>query len=260
MLWRHRAVDGMLSRMNRTAKITTVVAAAAVAGIGILAAPVFLGAATWASDTFASTPASAGVAESPLPTASAVVTPPADGAGDGPGDCASTARISTVSTRNDDGGPFFSKLSGDLVEMGASPLANGTVRTNEAGEIVAYEVAAGDSPIAIGERFCIDYITMQSHNHVRAGMIHEGDVLYLRPDPTLPWVDPYMPFDAQPGDHTGPYYDGIDFMRNAVAARDLDAARAVWAGLADDVQPDARDVASRALDAEDWELLRQMFP
>lgn len=246
----------MLSRMNRTAKITTVVVAAAVAGIGSLAAPVFLGAATWASDAFSSTPASAGVAESPLPTASAVTTPP----GDGPGDCLSTARISTVSTQNDDKGPFFSKLSGDLIEMGASPLANGTVRTNEAGEIVAYEVAAGDSPIAIGERFCIDYISLQSHNHVRAGMIHKGDVLYLRPDPTLPWIDPYEPFDAQPGDHTGPYYDGIDFIRNAIAAQNLPAAREVWTGLADDIHPDARAVASRALDDQDWELLRQMFP
>jgi hypothetical protein len=245
--------------MNRTTKITTVVAAAAVAGMIALAAPVVLGVITPS-------------AEAAAPTASP--TPDADGTdadtdglvhlGDGisipsggPGDCTTTSRINIMS--HDVEAPH-AKLLGDLVEMGASELARGAIITDDAGEIVAYEVAPGDSLIAIGERFCVDYVTVSSYNHVRAGMIHPGDVLYLRPDPDLPWIDPYGPFDVQPGEQTGPYYDAVDAMKKAVAARDLGAAASVWVGLGPDVHPDARARVDQGLSASDWELLRQMFP
>lgn len=253
----------MLRTMKRSTKITMVVSAATVTGLTILAAPVFLGAASWADGFFgAGSAASAPAAGDPTadPASDDGLVDLGDGisvpAG-GPGDCTTNARINTMA---DDDGPFYSKLLGDLVEMGPSELASGEVLKDDGGEIYAYVVAPGDSPIAIGERFCIDYVTVQSHNHVRAGMIHEGDVLYLRPDPTLPWVDPYSPFDSQPGEQTGPYYDAIDFMRNAVVAQDAAEAQRVWAGLGPRVHPEARAIATRALEAGDWELLRQMFP
>ncbi|MFK0402850.1 hypothetical protein ACIQTT_11015 [Microbacterium sp. NPDC090225] len=243
--------------MKRSTKITMVVSAATVTGLAILAAPVFLGAASWADGFFG-----AGSAESE-PTADPASDDGLVDLGDGisvpaggPGDCTTNARINTMA---DDDGPFYSKLLGELVEMGPSELASGEVLKDDDGEIYAYMVAPGDSPIAIGERFCIDYVTVQSHNHVRVN-INPGDVLYLRPDPTLPWVSPYEPFDVQPGEQTGPYYDAIDFMRNAVAAQDLAEAQRVWAGLGPRVHPEARTIATRALEAGDWELLRQMFP
>ncbi|MFS0853417.1 hypothetical protein [Microbacterium sp. 179-I 3D4 NHS] len=249
--------------MDRTAKITTVVAAAAVAGLIVLAAPAVLGAASWMADAVA--PAAASTPDaSPTPSAEPATDDDLVDLGDGilipaggPGDCTTTARINIMS--HDVEAPH-AKLLGDLVEMGPSDLARGAVITDDAGAILAYEVAPGDSLIAIGERFCVDYVTVDLYNHVRVGMIHPGDVLYLRPDPSLPWVDPYMPFDVQPGEHTGPYYDAIDAMKKAVAARDLAAARSVWASLGPDVHPDARTRVDQALSASDWSLLRQMFP
>lgn len=257
----------MLSKMKRSTKITMVVSAAVVTGLLVLALPAMLGATTWVTGVFGAGSGSPAATESPKPAAGPAsddglvdldddISVPAGG----PGECTSTAHISTMSTRTDDSGPYYSKLIGDLVDRGPSELASGQALTDEAGDVYAYEVAAGDSAIAIGERFCIDYITVQSHNHVRAGMIHAGNILYLRPDPTLPWVSPYEPFDVQPGEQTGPYYDAIDFMRNAVAAQDLAEAQRVWAGLGPRIHPEARTIATRALEAGDWELLRQMFP
>ncbi|MFJ4254218.1 LysM peptidoglycan-binding domain-containing protein [Microbacterium sp. NPDC090003] len=246
--------------MDRRAKITMVVSAATVTGLLVLALPAVLGATTWATEVFGAGSASPAASSSPEPAGSDDdLVDLGDGfsvpAG-GPGDCTTSARISI---RAEDNEPFHSKLLGDLVEMGPSEWASGEALTDADGEIYAYVVAPGDSPIAIGERFCIDYTTVLSHNHVRVN-INPGDVLYLRPDPTLPWVDPYSPFDVQPGEQTGPYYDGIDFMRNAVVAQDLAEAQRVWTGLGPRVHPEARTIATRALEIEDWELLRQMFP
>ncbi|MFF7293815.1 hypothetical protein ACFY9N_14890 [Microbacterium sp. NPDC008134] len=247
--------------MKRSTKITMVVSAAVVAGLLILALPAMLGATTWVTGVFGassgSTPESSDSSAEPASDDDLVdlgdgISVPAGG----PGECTTSARISIMA---DDDEPFHSKLLGELVEMGPSELANGEVLKNGGGEIYAYVVAPGDSPIAIGERFCIDYVTVQLHNHVRAN-INPGDILYLRPDPTLPWIDPYSPFDVQPGEQTGPYYDAIDFMRNAVAAKDLAEAQRVWEGLGPRAHPEARAIAAQALEAGDWELLRQMFP
>lgn len=247
--------------MKRSTKITMVVSAAVVAGLLILALPAMLGATSWATGVFGA--GSSAASASPNPTDEAASDDGLVYLGDGisvpaggPGDCTTNSRINI---RADDDGPYHSTLLGELVEMGPSELASGEALTDADGEIYAYVVAPGDSPIAIGERFCIDYVTVQHHNHVRQN-INPGDVLYLRPDPTLPWVDPYAPFDVQTGEQTGPYYDAIDFMRNAVAAKDLAEAQRVWEGLGPRVHPDARTIAARALEIEDWELLRQMFP
>jgi hypothetical protein len=249
--------------MKRSTKITMVVSAAVVAGLLTLVLPAMLGATTWVTGVFGAGSSAAAPSSSPDATTEPVSDDGLVYLGDGisvpaggPGDCTTNSRINT---RADGDGPYHSTLLGELVEMGPSELASGEALKDDDGEIYAYVVAPGDSPIAIGERFCIDYVTVQLHNHVRAN-INPGDVLYLRPDPMLPWIDPYSPFDVQPGEQTGPYYDAIDFMRNAVAAKDLAEAQRVWEGLGTRVHPDARTIATRALEIEDWELLRRMFP
>ena len=66
-------------------------------------------------------------------------------------------------------------------------------------------------------------------------MIHPGDVLYLRPDPTIPWISPHAPQNTPPGISTISYYDAVAEFSDAVAANDLDAARTVWERLSPDM-------------------------
>lgn len=73
--------------------------------------------------------------------------------------------------------------------MGESEDASGTVGMTEDGKIETYTVAPGDSLIGIGERFCIDYVTVAVYNHrfPPDPSIQPGETLILRPDPTAPW-------------------------------------------------------------------------
>ncbi len=226
----------------------------------ISAAPAVVDAASWASERFAAEPSTA-------PTSAADASDPVgyvdlgDGisvpAG-GPGDCTTNAFINIGS---DDGSPAHGKLLGELVDMGASELARGPVTLDADGQIFSYEVQAGDSLIAIGERFCVDYVTVGSFNHVRGNEpIAPGDVLYLRPDPTLPFVDIYSPYNAEPGSSTIPYYDGVAAFSTAVATADLGAARWLWQRLEKDMPPETAAVISQALSNDDLALLRRMFP
>jgi hypothetical protein len=261
----------MLSGMKRSTKITAAVVVVTVAGLVaaaapavISAAPAVFGVASWASESLAVEPSAA-------PTSSSAdaggATEPegyvdmGDGisipAG-GPGDCTTNALITIGS---DDGYPMYAKLLGELVEMGESELARGPVTLDADGEISSYEVQAGDSLIAIGERFCVDYVTVGSFNHVRGfEPIAPGDVLYLRPDPTLPFVDIYSPYNAEPGSSTIPYYDGVAAFSTAVATADLGAARFLWQRLEKDMPPETAAVITGALTDEDLPLLRRMFP
>ena len=175
----------------------------------------------------------------------------------GPGDCTGTAVLMQGGNRAD--APAYAQLLGSRpIDMGARPGASGGAITDAHG-LRAYVVAPNDGLIAIGERFCVDYLSLSGFNHVRSS-IHPGRELILRPDPTIPWVDPYEPYEAAPGTFTGSYYDAIDAMSKAVAARDLAAARSVWPRLASDVSPVATAAAAQALDEGDWTVLGQMFP
>ena len=100
----------------------------------------------------------------------------------GPGDCATNAMVAI-----DREGP--GKLLGELTDMGASEYAAGPVGYDEHGRIETYTVQPGDALAAIGERFCIDYITVGTHNHRMppGKTIQPGDILVLRPDPTVTW-------------------------------------------------------------------------
>ncbi|WAA66335.1 LysM peptidoglycan-binding domain-containing protein [Microbacterium oxydans] len=257
--------------MKRSTKITTAVVVVAVAGLVaaaapavVSAAPAVFGVASWASERFAAaepstTPTSrAADAEDParenLVSLGDGISVPAGG----PGDCTTNAFINIGS---DDGETMHAKLLGELVEMGESELARGPVTLDADGEIFSYEVQAGDSLIAIGERFCVDYVTVGSFNHVRGfEPIAPGDVLYLRPDPTLPFVDIYSPYKAEPGSSTIAYSDGVAAFSTAVATADLGAARWLWKRLEKDMSPATAAVITRALRDEDLSLLGRMFP
>ena len=260
----------MLTGMKRSTTITAAVVAVAVAGLVAAAVPAVVGAVpavrdvtSWASERFAAEPSPA-----PTPTATDV----ADAAGNelvdlgdgisvpagGPGDCSTNAFINIGS---DDGSAHHAKLLGELVDMGTSELARGPVTRDADGRIFSYEVQSGDSLIAIGERFCVDYVTVGNFNHVRGfEPIAPGDVLYLRPDPALPFVDIYAPYNAPPGSSTIPYYDGVAAFSTAVATADLGAARWLWQRLEKDMPPETAAVITQALHDDDLPLLRRLFP
>lgn len=250
--------------MNRTRLLVTVVAGAAVVGLAAVGVPAAIGAMSGASESFAHAPAPAPVAAEEPADAS---DPDGDGLvylGDGvsvptggPGECTTNSMINIMA---EDGGAPHAKLLGELVEMGSMELASGEPVLDADGEIVAYPVMPGDSLIAIGQRFCIDYVTIALYNHVANMTVHPGDVLILRPDPALPWVDQYGPFNAEAGTSTIPYANTFIEFSNAIAAGDLGAARVVWQRLGPDVAPEVQTVVSQALAAEDWVVLRQLFP
>jgi hypothetical protein len=53
-------------------------------------------------------------------------------------------------------GPSHASIRHDLLDLGENGYAQGEVTLNDAGDIASYTVAPGDSPFAIGDRFCID--------------------------------------------------------------------------------------------------------
>jgi hypothetical protein len=67
-----------------------------------------------------------------------------------------------------------------LVDMGSTEFARGTVTRNAEGTIATYTVAAGDAGMAIGERFCVDYITVFQYNDIYPTP-QAGDVVLLLP-------------------------------------------------------------------------------
>ena len=68
-------------------------------------------------------------------------------------------------------------------DMGATEYAAGTVTFGEDGGVETYTVAAGDAPAALGERFCVDYVTLLvANNRTPPGKtIQPGDVLQINP-------------------------------------------------------------------------------
>jgi len=68
-----------------------------------------------------------------------------------------------------------------LVDMRPSEYAKGTVTVNAEGTLATYTVAAGDAGVAIGERFCVDYITVFQYNDIYP-VPHPGDVVLLLPE------------------------------------------------------------------------------
>ncbi|MFD5225396.1 hypothetical protein ACFWHT_07215 [Microbacterium sp. NPDC058342] len=86
------------------------------------------------------------------------------------------------------GGSVFAQLKHELIDLGARDYAAGDVTLGAEGKILSYTVAPGDSPIAIGDRFCVDYVTVLQYNRTWPE-IDPGEVLVLSPDPTVQWGD-----------------------------------------------------------------------
>lgn len=84
--------------------------------------------------------------------------------------------------------PAGTPLLGEPLDQGVSDLASGAVELDNQGRPVSYTVASGDSPIAIGDRFCIDYIRVLQYNETWP-TIDPGEVLILRPGPDASWDD-----------------------------------------------------------------------
>ncbi|QEV99185.1 LysM peptidoglycan-binding domain-containing protein [Microbacterium caowuchunii] len=112
----------------------------------------------------------------------------------GPGDCVSTTWINIT---KEDGEPWNVRLLGaDLVDMGPREFAVGEVGYSADGRIAAYTVAAGDSPWAIGDRFCFAngnaIPLMNGHRGYEA--IQPGEVLVLDPV-AVPGFEYHYPYE-----------------------------------------------------------------
>lgn len=114
---------------------------------------------------------------------------------------------------------------GTLRDLGAREFARGEVTVDEDGTPVTYTAESGDVEAVIAERLCA-YPTLGSMNHVR--MIQPGQVLWLTPDPDIPWVPYYNPDDAPAGFPQIPYQQAIESAGAAVDAGDLDALRQLF--------------------------------
>ena len=180
--------------MQRAAKIATGASVLVVAGLIAVAAPAVATAtgalAEWAVFSPAATDAPSGASpgeEAADPEPEVVVD-----AGDlelidvgngtsfsaeGPGDCTTNAAIHPYGAHDP-----AARLGGELTDMGVSPYASGEVGFTEDGLIETYTVESGDTLIGIGQRFCVDYVTVGAYND-RFGTkaIQPGDVLILRP-------------------------------------------------------------------------------
>lgn len=65
-------------------------------------------------------------------------------------------------------------------DRGPSEYAQGTVTLDDEGNPKYYTVAPGDSGMSIGERFCIDYVSLLAVNNAFPTM-HPGQVLQISP-------------------------------------------------------------------------------
>ncbi|WP_345187009.1 hypothetical protein [Microbacterium panaciterrae] len=237
--------------MSRAAKVATGVAAVAViAGLVALASPAISalgGFGHHAAAQATSAAPSAPPITSPTPTP----TPTPDDSSAG---CRTEASFALE-------GDVAHLLKADAIQdRGSRPGARGEVLSSADG-IFSYVVAPNDNLDSIEARLCFDGWTLARFNHVLGIAIQPDAHLILRPDPALPWIDSYNPYDEVPGVSVGDYTDALAEMGAAVRTQDLDTARAIWRKLVSGhVSPAAETAASKALDSGDWAVLDQMFP
>ncbi|MFJ4166595.1 hypothetical protein ACIPY5_13665 [Microbacterium sp. NPDC089698] len=242
--------------MSRAAKVVTGVAAAAViAGLVVLAYPAFAALAGLEH------PSASAVSSAPRTAAPAPTPSPTPSKDDGSDDCPTEEATISITSKGDSAPTARLVFASSLTDKGARSGARGEVVSNAQG-IYSYIVAPNDNLISIERRLCIDYGSVSVFDHVLGSAIQPGAQLILRPDPTIPWIDPHMPFDAIPNvTNTVDYNSTIYEMGAAVRTHDLDTARALWArSLSGHVSPAAQDAATKALDAGDWPVLDQLFP
>lgn len=172
--------------MDRAAKIAAGIAVLVIVGLVAVAAPA-VATATGALSEWAlfspgeeTEPAAAVQAEDVVGAEGEPLMSAGNGtwfSAEGPGDCATNAAIHPYGAHDPS-----ARLAGELTDMGANEYASGEVGYTADGLIETYTVASGDSLIAIGERFCVDYVTVGAYNdRFGSKVIQPGDVLVLRP-------------------------------------------------------------------------------
>jgi LysM repeat protein len=150
--------------MKTPAKIGTAVSALVVAGLAAIAVPAVASVAQAAAPVV-HTAQTALASSTEEPTEAAPAVEPA-AATEGTGKC-------PVWVYPDDVWPF---------DTGVTEGATGTVVGYDAeGHVATYTVAPNDSPVAIGERFCVDYATLGPLNDRDIVVLHPGEVLNLSP-------------------------------------------------------------------------------
>ena len=181
--------------MNRGETVLAGVAGLAVVGLLALTARVI---ASWVTGSDAAERPSAATTsthapaptDTPLPTSAATATAdPGDGeyqsVGDGlvipaqgSGGCSTWAAIHPYGEHD-----ASARLRGTITDLGSRTFATGAVGLDDDGQIATYTVASGDTGYGIGDRLCIDYITLLAYNGKFAppNEIQPGDVLILRP-------------------------------------------------------------------------------
>jgi hypothetical protein len=157
----------------------------------------------------------------------------------------------------DDGGLYWER-HGTLRDLGAREFARGEVTFDEGGTPSTYTVEPGDVEAVVAERLCA-YPNLGSMNHRRD--IHPGQVLWLTPDPDIPWVPYYNPHDAPAGFQQIPYQQAIESAGAAVDAGDVDTVRAIWNGTLKGMFTDQEtiDAVQKVVDSGDLDALRQLF-
>jgi hypothetical protein len=156
-----------------------------------------------------------------------------------------------------DGGLYWERR-GTLRDLGARDFARGEVALDANGTPVAYTVEPGDVEAVVAERLCA-YPTLGSMNHRRD--IHPGQVLWLTPDPDIPWVPYYSPWDAPGGFLQIPYQQAIESAGAAVDAGDVDTVRAIWNDTLKGMftNQETIDAVQKVVDSGDLDALRQLF-
>ena len=167
-------------------------------------------------------------------------------------------RCSGMSEVYSDGDGLYWERHGTLRDLGAREFARGEVTVDEDGTPVTYTVEPGDVEAVVAERLCA-YPNLGSMNHRRD--IHPGQVLWLTPDPDLPWVPYYNPHDAPGGFQQIPYQQAIESAGAAVDAGDVDTVRAIWNGTLKGrfATQETIDAVQKVVDSGDLEALRQLF-
>lgn len=155
-------------------------------------------------------------------------------------------------------GGLYLERQGTLRDFGAREFARGEVTLDENGAPVAYAVEPGDVEAVVAERLCA-YPNLSSMNHRRD--IHPGQVLWLTPDPDLPWVPYFGPNDAPAGFLQIPYQEAIESAGAAVDAGDVDAVRVIWNDTLKGMFTDQDTITAvqRVVDSGDLDALRQLF-
>jgi hypothetical protein len=156
------------------------------------------------------------------------------------------------------GGGLYWARQGTLKDLGAREFARGEVTVDENGIPVTYTVEPGDVEAVVAERLCA-YPNLAAMNHRRD--IHPGQVLWLTPDPGLPWVPYYNPLDAPAGFQQIPYQQAIESAGAAVDAGDVDTVRTIWNDTLKGMftNQETVDAVQKAVDSGDLDALRQLF-